>query len=204
MTEPTIQQNGSSSADGKRIASKEALVGVGVHTIMLPSGNYARVRIPDLALLVGANAVPEKLRYAALERVMDELKGTDDAALTPELLETAEGKREATPEQMQEAEKKIVDTVNLHVFLVQQMLVEPKFTLEELAPDSAVRPSDEDMQFLIQIARRERVTDAAGVRLGVFPISRAAVFREEHGCGEDCEDCGRALFRLSTISPSLV
>lgn len=188
-----------SASKPPRIASKEHLGALGIHTIRLHSGEYVKIRIPDLAMLVALGVVPERLRAVALARVLDEMTGGSEAALTEETVASANGQAK-TPEQMERDIEKVTDTVNLHIWLVSQMLVEPEYTYEELLPGSPVKLPDEDMVMLIQIATRERNRDAAGVRLGVARIdSWADSFRAKHECGPGCAACAAVLEEHSTV-----
>ena len=197
MTAQPAEQKRPSSSDAKRIATKAQLSRLGVHTIRLHSGDFVKIRIPDLSTLVAVDAVPQQLRKIALSRVMDEITGSAEGALTEEAISENGGK---TPEQMEKDAELIRETVHLHIWLVAQMFVEPAYTFEELLPDSDVALPQEDMVMLIRIALRERNTDAAGVRLGVARIDPQAVtFRTKHGCGEDCEGCLEALEEHSTL-----
>ncbi len=190
----------------KQIASKAELAGLGVHTITLPSGARVRIRIPDQAMLIRANAVPQRLRAVALARVMDEMEGTNNAALTEETVAAANGNAPAgmTEEQMEAAQQKVNDTVDYHVYLVSEMLAEPAFSFEELAATPC--PVDaQDMVMLIGLALRERTQDAAGVRLGVARLDDfRATFRSKHGCGEDCAKCDEAIQEHSTVDLGLL
>lgn len=55
-----------------------------------------------------------------------------------------------------------------------------------------------DYQWLLLVAFGERDTDGEGKRLwGREPLSRFRVFREEHGCAEDCPGCQGVQGRFS-------
>lgn len=156
-----------------------------VHTVTLPSRARVKVRIPDLSLLIANDAVPENLRGAALE----ELMGTMAALQAPA---AADG---SDPERPRIDKEKIQQLASLHFFLVSEMLVEPALTISEL--ERAELPN-EDLELLVQLATRERDTDALGVVLGVVPLSRFARFRDHHGCDESCEACAAVVEELST------
>lgn len=173
-----------------RIASKEQLAALGVHTVTLHGGAQARIRIPDLSLLVAVDAVPEQLRMSALTRVMEEIHGAPPAEMVPET--------NGSPVDLDESERTIKEFVHLHIWLVSQMFVEPEYTFDELMPGSPVRPSDENMVLLIQLATRGRDTDAAGVKLGIEPLSRWETFRKHHKCRPACAACVATLSDFST------
>jgi hypothetical protein len=165
--------------------SKDAWAGLGVHRLTLPSGAVVRARIPDLSMLLANDMVPQELRAAALTKVMDEIRGDTNLG--------EEGETQAVARDDEKDFMQIKDTVALHLYLVQQMLVEPELELEDLE-----RINSEDLTFLISIARRERNRDAAGVKLGVARIDEWATFQHEHECPEGCEKCEAALEQLST------
>ena len=57
------------------VTSKEAWAKRGVHRVTLPSGAVVHIRIPDLGLLLAADAVPEALRDIAMRAVVEAIQG---------------------------------------------------------------------------------------------------------------------------------
>jgi hypothetical protein len=138
------------------------------------------VRFPDLSTLLAGGAVPESLRAAALQAINDEL-----APLRPaENGSSAEGGEQAPP---RISEDLLQAAVKLHEWVITQTVVEPELTADMLP----LLPA-EDLEMIAAIAKRERDTDALGVRLGVDPLSRWRTFREIHECPEGCEACEAA------------
>ena len=83
--------------------------------------------------------------------------------------------------------------------IVRNMVIEPAIP-DGTDMDELFLPAD--YHFLFRVAQRELDEDATGRRLwGVEPISRWALFRDEHGCEEDCEACGRVSDQLSAYQP---
>lgn len=170
-----------------------------VHEIQLPSGAWVKIRIPDLALLLAGDAVPERLRVVALSQVMDEIRGFSDDDNTGGAESAVEERdEEAEAAKHLEALKRLAE---LHRWIVSQMLVEPRLTPDELA-DVVNGPPEDDVLLLTAIATRERATDARGVTIGVEPLSRYAGFREVHGCAPDCAACEALRQRFSTARTS--
>ena len=55
-----------------------------------------------------------------------------------------------------------------------------------------------DYKWLLLVAFGETDFDGEGKRLwGREPVSRFRLFREEHGCAEDCDGCARVADRVS-------
>ena len=184
MTEAAVSRP---PAADQGIVSPEEWAQLAHHTITLPSGARVKVRIPDLTLLIAQDAVPEKLRGVALREVLAAM-----GALTAKPDASEEAAEAAAP--LFDAEK-IRTLAELHFFLVSEMLVEPKLTPEQAATGGL---PNEDLELLVQIATRERDTDARGVVLGVLPLSRFERFRHHHGCGEGCEACAAFRQEFST------
>lgn len=170
------------------IVTPEGWAKLAVHTVTLPSRARVKVRIPDLSLLIAHDAIPENLRGAALQKLMQDFAELQQPAAP------AEGEQAERPSIDKE---KIQQLASLHFFLVSEMLVEPKLTAGEL--EQAGLPN-EDLELLVQLATRDRDTDALGVVLGVVPLSRFARFREHHGCDESCQACAAVVEELSTRS----
>lgn len=149
----------------KPIASKAAWAKLALHTIQLPSGAWVKIRIPDLTVLLLGNAVPERLRGAAIAQVFEDIA----KHVTP----PAEG--EAGPDDEARMES-LRDLNEVQRWLVLQMVQEPSLADGDL--DDV--PAD-DLGMLTLIAIRERNTDARGVTIGVDPLSRWDAFREVAG-----------------------
>lgn len=160
--------------------SSDAWKGRALHTLTCPSGQVVRVRIPNLALLIKNDVLPERLRQVAVQEAINPGQPVG---------QTAEPGQPVTVDA--EAVKQLYD---LYEFLVLEMVVEPEITADDLAELPQL-----DLDMLTQIAIRERDMDAAGVRLGVEPISRWEVFRQEHNCSDECPACKGAVAALSTI-----
>jgi len=99
----------------------------------------------------------------------------------------------------EEAYAELQKVVQLLDFLILEMVVEPKLTQD----DVDLLPG-EDRELLIEIAQRERDTDAVGRRLGVEPLSRWETFRHRHHCAEDCDGCQAVLSDFSTVDVGAV
>lgn len=174
--------------DSTGITSKKDWTALRVHTLTLPSGAVVRAMIPDLSLLIAADAVPDSLRGIAMEELMGDIVAMRIEAGTDQ------NKPEVTLDK-----EKLSKLADLHYWLVAEMLVEPKVTVEELR-DPETRPPNPDLEMLTAIATRERDEDAAGRTLGVMPLSKVARFRHFHECGPDCEACQALSRDLSTRS----
>lgn len=185
--------------DGAVIA-KDAWAERTIHAITCPTGAVVRIRIPDLALLLSADALPEALRVVALEQLLKAPAPAPlvDASDFPPDAPTPESEARTPAADAAEKVSKFAALADLYHFLVSWMLVEPAYTPEELGHDSPLRPPAEDMEMLIDIARRDRNTDARGVTIGVEPLKRWATFRRHHECPESCQACAATLQDLST------
>jgi hypothetical protein len=178
--------NSSPGTDAKQSWAQRA-----VHHITLHSGMEVDIRIPDMGALIAADAVPDHLRGAVLQRLADDINTViDDQGET-----AAPGSRRTSVEELEKAMK---TGAEINDWLVTYMLVEPRLTMEDMLPDSPTRPPEEDLELLVQIAQRERDTDARGVRLGVEPLDRLGRFRHHHGCTEDCASCRAWADEVST------
>jgi hypothetical protein len=158
-----------------------------VHRITLESGMEVEIRLPDLAILIEGDALPERLRTVAAE-----LWQTG----APALVGAPDG--EGPPSLDMEMVKGLAA---LRRHLAAMCLVDPPLSAEEL--QSSGVPA-EDIDLLASIAMRERDTDARGVKLGVMPLSRFDTFREEHGCPPDCPACEAVSGRFSTRRGNVV
>lgn len=148
----------------KPIGSKTQWAKLAVHTIQLPSGAWVQIRIPDLTILLLGDAVPEGLRGVALEQVFEDIRST----IAPD---TEETKAEPDEEERMNALRRLTE---LQRWLVVQMVIDPK-----LEPEDLDKIPSEDLNLLTLIAIRERDRDARGVTIGVDPLSRWELFREE-------------------------
>lgn len=134
----------------------------------LPSGLFVRLRPVNLTLHAMNGGMPDTLRRMT--------------GLSPRQI----GKQIA--ESPNEAEA-ITDARRYMDGIVRDMVIEPEIP-KDLDLEETLLPAD--YLFLFQIAQGERDEDARGVRLwGREPISRWALFRDEHGCESDCEACLR-------------
>jgi FtsP/CotA-like multicopper oxidase with cupredoxin domain len=121
----------------------------GTHSVELPTGVWVRIRFADLATLVAAQRVPDTLRRVASETFLRNVR-----------IETGE---EENPVDLD----KLGELYELNMWLVSQMLVEPTLTADQVK----LLPA-EDIDLLIDLAMRERDTDARGRRLGVAPLNQ--------------------------------
>lgn len=151
-----------------------------VHRITLETGMQVTIRIPNIGVLLKQDMIPSHLRRVAYDKIARDA-GLGDSGETDEDAPKVD----------------VAETVNslygLAEWLVTQTVVEPQLTVEDLP----LLPQ-EDIDLLMNIALRERDTDARGVRLGVEPLSRWDTFRREHECAEGCEACERTLAQLSS------
>jgi len=91
--------------------------------------------------------------------------------------------------------------------LVLASVMEPALTRDDLGDpnrldDDALVPP-QDYQWLVSVAFREADTDAEGRRLwGVEPLSTFRVFRDFHGCEEDCSSCEAVRLAFSSDAGS--
>lgn len=165
------------------VTSKEAWGQLGTHTVTLPSGAVVKIRLPDLTLLLAGDAVPDHLRTVALDEIANALNLRTSAELETAGTVTTE---------------RISGLAELQRFMVSQMLVEPKFTEDELA-DPVTAPPAEDQKMLAELAGRERDTDARGVRIGVEPLDRWELWRQAHNCPDQCDHCAEVIDVLSSL-----
>ncbi|HXG70659.1 MAG TPA: hypothetical protein VNJ04_08625 [Gemmatimonadaceae bacterium] len=152
-----------------------------VHRITLDSGMEVDVRLPDLAILIEGDALPDRLRGVAAQ-----MWSEGSAAAVTKLDE--DGKPQIDVEVV-----KGLAQLRRHMAAI--CLVDPAMTADELS--SAGIPA-EDIDLLASIAMRERDTDARGVKLGVMPLSRFDTWRQSHGCADDCEACNNVVSAFST------
>lgn len=175
-----VEESTRTSSNG--VVSKGSWISASVHQITLPSGARVKVQMPDLSRLIRSDLLPEDLRAAALRRAFDDLEVAPP--LDPNVGNDPEKMQKALEERFAMA-KQLVQFLD---FLLTEMMVEPKLSMEEVA-----KIPGEDRDMLIAIAQRERNTDARGVRLGVAPLNAFHEFRELHGCvdrePEGCPSC---------------
>lgn len=165
----------------KNVSTKGQWLNRSVHTITLYSGTVVKVRIPDLMLMLKNDTIPTKLRDIALERAEGDVDLKAAEAVKPNNDERVKGVKEGA---------------ELLFWLVSDMVLEPKITPEEVES----LPAD-DRMMLIEIANRERDTDALGASLGVEPLSRWETFRHFHKCAADCEPCEEIRREFSSVEP---
>jgi hypothetical protein len=145
-----MDTNGKSSP-----VSFDQWVAAGVHHAELATGVWVKIRFPDLATLVAAQRVPDTLRQVASETFLRQVE-----------IETGD---KSEPLNL----AKLGELYDLNMWLVSQMLVEPTLTADEVKQLPA-----EDLDVLIELALRERDTDARGRVLGVAPVAQ---FQEPGG-----------------------
>jgi hypothetical protein len=161
-----------------------------VHRIQLPSGQWVKIRIPGIATIVQHGDLPDELIELALAELTRGVGGSNE--LTAERVAATED-REAKLQRIRE-----LGVFQMHI--VAAMLVEPALTYAEVEEAVTAGSLPEDDLFVIsEIGLRARATDARGVRIGVEPLDRWAMFREAHGCAdEDCEGCTKLIRLFST------
>lgn len=182
QTRPSAASPSPASDRAKEWAAKA------VHHITLESGMEVDVRLPDLAILIEGDALPERLRTVAAQ-----IWSEGAAQLV------SGGGEDGSPPGLDLENVKALS--GLRRALAAMCLVDPALSADELL--SSGIPA-EDIDLLAAIAMRERDTDARGVKLGVMPLSRFDTFREEHGCPEDCPSCQAVTGRFSTRRPDAV
>jgi hypothetical protein len=153
-----------------------------VHTVTCYSGTVVKIRIPDLMLMLKNDTIPTRLRDIALQRADNERE-----------LSASDVEQPAPNEERMKAVK---EGAELLFWLVSDMVLDPLITPEEVEQ----LPTD-DRTMLMEIANRERDTDALGVSLGVEPLSRWETFRRFHKCSEDCESCEEVRREFSSVDP---
>lgn len=179
--------------DSAGITSKEQWTALAVHTLHLPSGAIVKAMIPDLSLLMAADAVPDELQGIAMEELMGSIVA---------MKIDAPGVEGEAPTVSLDRDK-ISQLADLHYWLVAEMLIEPTLTVAELK-NPETRPPNPDLEMLTAIATRSIDEDAAGNTIGVMPLSKVARFRQEHGCEADCAHCKAIQDAFSTNRASPV
>jgi hypothetical protein len=182
-----------SRSNGRQVSTKEQWAARAVHEITLYSGAVVKIRIPDLPTLMlaeGADALPERLRGAALEALNREMRREQQVA-------AALG---GAPVDIPDLTYDDIDGLtDLRMHLAARMIVEPAGITEQDFHAEGGLPK-EDAALLAAIATRERDTDALGVRLGVAELSAYDRFLRVHECSPGCEACAAKRDELSARS----
>jgi hypothetical protein len=126
------------------------------HTILLPSGEYVEIRIPDLPALIEAGHIPQNLLDAALR-----VAGSSGQNQTP-------------------SKDLIVQQREFTDILVTKMVVSPKLTPEDLDPETGI--PYEDKELLVEIGTRQRDLDAEGSHIA--GLEKSEKFRRFRRLGE--------------------
>lgn len=159
-----------------------------VHRVTLPSGMQVTMRLPNLAALIKGDALPSRLRDAAMAEVQRRLTGQ-----MPMLSETA-GNGDGGPPGLLLTEDDVERMLDLYEFLILTAVIDPKLEPEDLGDDGI---PEEDKEMLIEIATRERDVDARGVPLGVVPLSAWDRFLYGYECSPGCQACAAKRAELS-------
>ena len=162
----------------------------GPHRITLPSGQRVLARVLGLASMAALDGLPRDLSDAVLLHVANLEAGGLPAVIGAELAQADAGDDDAA----ERADRHVQEFLALTKHLVAAALVEPQLTPDELSD-----VPEQDLEFLMRIVTARQAYDAEGVRIGVEPVDAWATFRHEHGCAEDCQACGQALRRLSSL-----
>jgi hypothetical protein len=168
----------SGSGSPRRVWTREQWADKAVHTATLHSGAVVRIRIPDLPTLMLGDAMPERLRGAALEVLNREVKREAQVAAA------LAGGGVDVPDLTLEDIKGLTE---LRIWLAARMVVEPEVTEADFGVDGML--PKEDAALLSAIATRERDSDALGVRLGVAELSAYDRFLLVHECSPGCKAC---------------
>lgn len=157
----------------------------GPHKAVLPSGMEVSFVIPNETQLIRAELLPERLMEIAV--VTSAYPGGADGYMEA----VAVGAVNAPPEQRDVAQANLKTTVQqgleLRDWLVAEMLVDPKVTVEEVAAGDF---PDLDIEMLIEFAERRRNTDARGNRLPIAVLEEYARFRDDTDGDSDREPGG--------------
>lgn len=122
------------------------------HEVMCPSGFQVKIRVPNLPAMIEAGELPQHLLDAALGVA----QGGDAIEPSVDLITK---QREFTDH------------------LVMKAVVEPAITTDDLREIPF-----EDMEFIVQIATRQRDLDAQGDHIG--GLTKSEKFRRFRGLGE--------------------
>lgn len=165
-----------------------------IHTVTGFSGSTCKIRIVGIPTMLEIGVFPDHLIGIALLDIStrEGAVGALRETLQDVLAEEKRAEMVAEVRKLAEYERRIVAA----------SLVEPDLTYEEIA--SGEFPED-DFSMILEIVQRRRAYDARGVRIGVEPLDRWAMFHREHGLDpEDCEHCERLSQELSSIDVGAV
>jgi hypothetical protein len=150
----------------------------------LPTGLKVRLRSVTLDELAAEEGLPDTLVRVA---VLEQLPGGAVAEMARDMV--------AGPEGIARTRELSRDVLALRDRLILRAVVEPALEQADLAD---LDPFDKGM--IAALASRERDDDAAGRRVwGVEPLNTFQVFRDVHGCAEDCPSCGQVVERFSQV-----
>jgi hypothetical protein len=147
--------------EAPKAASTAAWKRAGVHYPLLPSGTRVGLRIPDLAAMIETGQVPNHLLSAALGLAKAQNEEENKIPTPEELTENAAQDREFTD------------------LLVLEAVVEPKLTEDDVKPGGIPQ---EDKQFIVALATRQRDLDAEGEHIA--GLTKSEKFRRFRGLGE--------------------
>jgi hypothetical protein len=154
--------------------------------VTCPSGQRLKIRIPGIATLLEHGDLPDDLLDIALLELAHADGAAGALASQVQQADTPEAQAEAL-ERLQAFGRFQRELVCAAVVGLEGELGWTDITLT--LADLDVLPED-DLAMVAEIVQRLRATDARGVRIGVEPLDRWAMFREAHGCpGEGCEGC---------------
>jgi hypothetical protein len=152
--------------------TKEGWKQAAVHTITLPSGYSVNIKLPDLAALIKGGQIPNPLLEIA-QKI-----GAGEPVTAPEGNSDGEGAEKAR------ASTELIGQIGeFHAFLVEQTVIAPTVTKEEVA---AGEIPAEDVAVIVQFALRERDFDAIGHHLG--GLETVPEFRKFRGLDLSVED----------------
>ncbi len=168
----------------------------GEHTITCPSGQRLKIRIPGIGTLLEKGDLPEDLLDLALLELTSD--GGAAGALAAEFSSGNGDKTKALERirQFGEFQRHLVS------FAVKAVETAPnEWEAVTLTPESMTDGSlpEDDLALVAEIVQRLRAHDAKGVRIGVEPLDRWAMFREAHACKDDCEGCQNVASAFSSI-----
>jgi hypothetical protein len=165
-----------------------------VHTVTGFSGSTCKIRIVGIPKMLELGVFPDYLLRIAL---LDISKREGAVGVLAEALEGV-----LDSEKRAELIQDVVKLAEYERRIVAASLVEPALTYEEI--DSGDFPED-DFSMILEIVQRRRSFDARGVRIGVEPLDRWAMFHREHGLDpEDCQHCKRLSGELSSVDVGAV
>lgn len=144
-----------------------------LYGVTLPSGAVVDLKQLTLETHLTYGRTPDTLRVVATADLRAKLNDTD---LT-----------------QQDRASALQEYVDHQRALLVEMLVSPTITVDDL-PDIP----EQDVEFLVRVANRSATEDAAGRTLGFEPLNKWAIFRDFHGCADDCPSCGAVRDTLST------